>query len=314
MTSCIIGGTGFIGKYLVEELLASGRKVITVSRHNFEYDHIEHHCVETLFDKKIDDILNSGIDEVVYLAYATKPKTSFDNPVRDIEENLAQAVHLFESVYKIKSIRRIIYVSSGGTVYGNSNANTIAEDHPKNPISPYGITKLTIEHFANMFYKIYNLPVIIVRPSNAYGIGQAAKEGQGFIAYAMQSILRNKPINIFGEQGTIRDYIYVSDIARAIRFCLDKSLPGNTYNIGSGIGHSNSEIIDLIEKVIDKQYKVKLEYSHSRPFDVNKNILNTAAIKKDTDWNPLISIEEGLALTWHALANSNRLNKQPGIK
>ena len=301
MNSLIIGGTGFIGKYLVEELLASGRKVITVSRHNFEYNKVEHHLVETLFDKKIEKILNSGIDEVVYLAYATKPKTSFDNPVRDIEENLAQTVHLFESVYKIKSIKRIIYVSSGGTVYGNSNSNAISENHAQNPISPYGITKLTIEHFAKMFFKIYDLPVIIVRPSNAYGIGQAAKEGQGFIAYAMHSILHDKPINIYGEQGTIRDYIYVSDVAKAIRFSLDKAQCGNTYNIGSGTGYSNSEIINLIDKVIGKKYTVKLEYSDSRPFDVNKNILDTAAIKKDTGWVPLISIQEGLLLTWNAL-------------
>jgi UDP-glucose 4-epimerase len=314
MISLIIGGTGFIGKYLIEELLASGRKVITVSRHYFQHDNVEHHEVETLFDEKIEKILNSGIDEVVYLAYATKPKTSFDNPVRDIEENLAQAVHLFESVYKIKTIRRIVYVSSGGTVYGNSISGAISEDHPKNPISPYGITKLTIEHFANMFFKIYGLPVIIVRPSNAYGIGQEAKEGQGFIAYAMQSILYNKPINIYGKEGTIRDYIYVSDVARAIRFCLDKGHCGNTYNIGTETGYTNSEIIRLIEKVIGNDYNVKLEYSESRPFDVNKNILDTSAIKKDTGWTPLISIEEGLSLTWQALIHTNRLTKQHSIK
>jgi UDP-glucose 4-epimerase len=309
MTSCIIGGSGFIGKHLITALLATGRKVITVGRSNFTHDRVVHLQVRTLFDKKFGEMIQTGIDEIIYLAYATKPKTSFDHPIRDIEENLPQAVHLFDIVSKVKSVKKIIYVSSGGTVYGNTDDDLIAENHTKKPISPYGITKLTIEQFAYMFFEIYQLPVIIVRPSNAYGIGQAAKEGQGFIAYAMKSILQNNPITIYGQSGTIRDYIYVSDIAQAIRLCLDKAKPGSTYNVGSQTGYSNLDIVNILQAVIDKQqYPVTITHGPSRPFDVNKNILDTTAIKQDIGWQPLLNIHEGLSTMWkwfseHEIAN-----------
>lgn len=306
MTSCIIGGSGFIGRHLIRELLDSGRKVISVGRNNFILDNIVHIQVRTLFDEKIREIIDAGVDEIIYLAYATKPKTSFDNPVRDIEENLAQAIHLFEMVSKTKSVKKLVYVSSGGTIYGNTDDDLIREDHSKKPISPYGITKLTIEQFAYMFFEIYNLPVIIVRPSNAYGIGQVAKEGQGFIAYAMQSILQNNPINIYGKSGTIRDYIYVSDIAKAIRSCLEKARPGSTYNVGSQTGYSNIQIADLLKGIVNTQkYPVTVKHSESRPFDVNKNILDTTAIQRDTGWKPLITINEGLTITWEWLNGQN---------
>ncbi|MBK6390589.1 MAG: NAD-dependent epimerase/dehydratase family protein [Saprospiraceae bacterium] len=103
MTSCIIGGRGFIGSHLIDELVSTGRTVCTVGRSEFTKNKVKHYQVKSLFDDKINNLLQSGIDEVIYLAYATKPKTSFGNPVRDIEENLAQAVHLFEIVAAAKT-------------------------------------------------------------------------------------------------------------------------------------------------------------------------------------------------------------------
>jgi UDP-glucose 4-epimerase len=309
MTSCIIGGTGFIGKHLIDELIATGRKVITVGRSNFIHDNVSHVQLRTLFDNKMEGLIQSGIDEIIYLAYATKPKTSFEHPIRDIEENLPQAVHLFEVVSKIKTVKKIVYVSSGGTVYGNTDDDLISEDHSKKPISPYGITKLTIEQFALMFFEIYGLPVIIVRPSNAYGIGQIAREGQGFIAYAMKAITQNQPINIYGASGTIRDYVYVSDVARAIRFCLDKAKPGSIYNVGSGHGFSNIEIVHTLQKIINAdEYNITVKHEQARPFDVNKNVLNIAAIKNEIGWESLIPLQDGLSLMWEWVAKQ-RINE-----
>lgn len=304
MKSCIIGGSGFIGRHLITELASNGREVYTVSRGCLT-DSGRFHCtVDSLFDPKINALLQSGMEEVTYLAYATTPKTSFDDPLRDIEENLAQAVHLFELVKQAKSVKKLVYVSSGGTVYGNTQDDKIREDHLKNPISPYGITKLTIEHFANMFFKIYHLPVIVVRPSNAYGIGQLGKAGQGFIAYAMQSILEGREINIFGQEGMIRDYIYVSDVASAIRFCLDKAHPGTIYNVGSQQGYSNMEIIRLLSGLIHEgEFTIQTKHLEARPFDVNKNILDTTAIRQATGWTARVSIMDGLAMTWDWFKN-----------
>jgi UDP-glucose 4-epimerase len=299
MTSCIIGGSGFIGRHLIQELIATGRKVISIGRSNFQEAHVQHIQVRTLFDKKMQELLENGVDEIIYLAYATKPKTSFDHPIRDIEENLPQAVHLFEIVSKIKSIQKIVYVSSGGTVYGNTDDELIAEDHSKKPISPYGITKLTIEQFANMFCEIYGLPVVIVRPSNAYGIGQLAREGQGFIAYAMKAVLHNQPIHIYGPSGTIRDYIYVSDIAKAIRSCLDSAGAGTTFNVGSGQGYSNLEIVQALQTIVEQdKYSITVTHGDARPFDVNRNVLDTSAISQALGWQPTIPLQKGLSLMW----------------
>jgi len=301
MNTCVIGGNGFIGKYLVNELLSTDRNITIVSRSIVEEPKVQSLQVETLFNKNLEALIPE-MDEIVCLAYATKPKTSFDNPIKDIEENLAQTVHLFELAAKSKRLKKIIYVSSGGAIYGHTDDELIEEDHATKPISPYGITKMAIEHYAHLYYTLYNLPVVIVRPSNAYGLGQLAKEGQGFIAYALQSVLQKRPIEIFGKEGTIRDYVYVTDLAKALHACLEKGKSGSTYNVGLQHGYSNLQIVNLIKKISEeKGFTVTARHTAARPFDVNRNVLNTARIKADTGWVPRILIEEGLRATWNWL-------------
>jgi UDP-glucose 4-epimerase len=129
-----------------------------------------------------------------------------------------------------------VLVSSGGTVYGVARSLPIAEDHPTEPISPYGITKLTIEKYAGMFGAASGLPIVIVRPGNAYGEGQHASTGQGFIATAMDAICRGEAVGVFGPIGTIRDYVHVADVASGIVAAWILGAAGETYNIGTGVG------------------------------------------------------------------------------
>lgn len=301
MNTCIIGGNGFIGKHFANELRFTGRSITIVSRSKFELSGVKCLQAENMFDEKVEALLED-MDEIVCLAYATKPKTSFDNPVKDIEENLAQTVHLFDLSAKSKRVKKVIYVSSGGTIYGHTNAELIDENHNAKPISPYGITKLAIEHYAHLFFTLYSLPVVVVRPSNAYGPGQMAKEGQGFIAYALESVLHRRPVNIFGTDGTIRDYIYVTDLAKALIACLENGRPGATYNIGSQQGYSNFDIVNLIKGIAEiKGYDITTSHTDPRPFDVNRNVLSTAKLRFDTGWVPLVSIKDGLSTTWNYL-------------
>ncbi len=118
-------------------------------------------------------------------------------------------------------VRRLLLVSSGGTVYGPPCTLPMAESHPTAPISPYGITKLTIDHYALMFHHTRGLPVVVVRPANAYGVQQRSRTGQGFLAAAIDAILSRREIEIFGDAGTIRDYIHVTDVASGILAALD---------------------------------------------------------------------------------------------
>ncbi|RYE18703.1 MAG: NAD-dependent epimerase/dehydratase family protein [Sphingobacteriaceae bacterium] len=216
-TTCVIGGNGFIGKAVVEALLAQQRKVIVVGRapspgalpagvtyvvNNKNNNH----------NAPLREVLNQS-DEVINLAYATIPQTSFQHPVDDIVLNLPEAVHLFELAATLP-IRKFISVSSGGTVYGRVDTSPITETHSTLPLSPYGITKLAIEKYAHMYFDNYGLPTISVRPSNAFGSGQRPYSGQGFIGTAISSILDGRTITMFGNQGTVRDYLYVADMAR----------------------------------------------------------------------------------------------------
>lgn len=298
----IIGGNGFIGKHLIEELQLTNRKLYVVSRSKCSIDSITHIPVVSIFDESLERLLIDNADEIICLFYASKPKTSFNNPVKDIEENLAQTVRLFEIASKSSRLKKFLYISSGGTVYGNTKEEFICESHSTKPISPYGITKLAIENYAHLFNVIYNLPIVIIRPSNAYGPGQFAKDGQGFIAYAIQSILSNIPVEIYGETGTIRDYIYVQDLAKSLLAVLDMGMPGKIYNVGTQIGYSNIEIISIIQSLVsDYGYDVKVIHKLPRAFDVNRNVLDITAIKKDTCWYPTTTLKKGLlnTLNWY---------------
>jgi UDP-glucose 4-epimerase len=239
-----------------------------------------------------------GMDEVIDLAYTTVPKTSYDDPVSDILENLPLAVRLFDVAHKL-SVSKIVIVSSGGTVYGKTETIPISESHSTNPTSPYGITKLAIEKYAMMYHHLKKLPVICVRPSNAFGEGQKPFIGQGFIATAIASILKQEEIVLFGEAGTIRDYIYVSDLARGIIAALDKGTPGSCYNIGTGVGRNNREVLDVISFfAAEIGIKLKVRVVGTRGFDVPSNVLDCTKMKQEMGWEPLVPFEEGIRKTW----------------
>jgi UDP-glucose 4-epimerase len=194
MRCCIIGGSGFIGSYLTKLLVESGREVVVLDRNPIPNRALPPKAKYLAGDYSEPALLHellANTDEVIDLAYSTVPKTSFENPVYDILSNLPQSVGLLQEAVKAR-LRKLVLVSSGGTVYGVAHSLPIREDHPTNPISPYGITKLTMEKYAGMFAFSAGLPVTVVRPGNAYGEGQVAFMGQGFIATTLESIIARK--------------------------------------------------------------------------------------------------------------------------
>jgi UDP-glucose 4-epimerase len=298
---CVIGGTGFIGSHLVELLIANKRQVTVIGRSaSPTRDLPEGVCyiAGDYGDKNFLANALQGMKEVIDLAYSTVPQTSFENPINDITSNLPAAVNLFE-VASSMDLKKLIVVSSGGVIYGDPHYLPINESHPTNPISPYGITKLAVEKYAFMFHRIRSLPVICVRPSNAFGERQKPFVGQGFIATAIASILKRKEIAVYGEQGTIRDYIYVTDITEGIFSLLEKGMPGTCYNIGTGIGKSNKDVLDtLIPIAKDFSLKTKTKYLSPRGYDVPVNILDRMKLTNETGWKAEVSFEEGMEKTW----------------
>jgi UDP-glucose 4-epimerase len=301
MNSLVIGGAGFIGSQVTRCLADTGREVVVLDRspvppHTLPKD-VKYICGDYGDRSLLKEILAST-DEVIDLAYSTVPKTSFENPVHDILSNLPAGVGLLEEAVGT-TVRKMVVVSSGGTVYGIAGSLPISEEHPTHPISPYGITKLAIEKYARMFHLLYDLPVTIVRPGNAYGEGQFAFTGQGFIATAVQSILTGKKIEVFGEHGTIRDYLHVEDVARGIIAALEYGEPGQVYNIGFGIGKDNLAVLDVLKPLARKEgYPIEISFLPPRKFDVPANVLDSCKLRSISGWQPRISFDEGLERTW----------------
>lgn len=298
--SCVIGGAGFIGKYVVEILLSRKRDVTVVDRMDPQLafpGRIRYLCGDYSDDGFLAKALE-GSDEIIDLAYTTVPKTSYDDPVHDISSSLPPAVKLFSTASGLP-IKKLVVVSSGGTVYGQANTLPIREDHPTNPISPYGITKLAIEKYALMYHHLNRLPVVCVRPSNAYGEGQKAFTGQGFVATAIANILKEQDVVIYGESGTIRDYIYVRDVAKGIVAALERGVPGSCYNVGTGVGKSNRDVLDAISShAASLGFRARLHVLPSRHFDVSANVLDSSKLSEETGWKPLTSFDDGIRRTW----------------
>ena len=309
MRSCVIGGGGFIGRYLSEALAASGRDVLVLGRKPevaFSDKRIQYKAVDAS-DMTVLRPLLATCDEVIDLAYATVPKTSYSDPMFDLQSNLPRVVALMEELQHHSHLRRFMVVSSGGTVYGHANRLPISEYSETEPVSPYGITKLTIERYALMYHRLHNLPLVVVRPANAYGHGQLPFMGQGFIATAMGNVLAGKSVTVFGERGTVRDYVHASDVASAMLAALEHGTNGAVYNIGSGVGRSNLDIIDLIRPLAQHaNLPVMVNHEAERKFDVANNVLNVDRLLNCSGWLPQTSLEEGLQEMWIGMAKATK--------
>lgn len=304
MLSClVVGGGGFIGAHLVRALLERGnRKVTVVGRSASPRCVLPEgvRYVQLAYDNPLETLGETigGVDEIVDLAHASVPKTSFDDPVRDVLQNLPFTVSLIKWAAE-RQLRRFVFVSSGGTVYGNAHYLPIDEAHPTNPVSPYGITKLAAEKYGFMYHALEGLPFIAVRPGNPYGPHQLGKVGQGFVAAVLTAAIEGNPVRIFGERGTTRDYIYIDDLVLGIRDVLDAGEPGEVYNIASGQGMDNRQVIEQIQRCIGADnFSLSVVHEAPRPFDVAANVLNTGRLYYKTGWRPDIGFAEGIERTW----------------
>ena len=305
----VIGGTGFIGVHVTQLLAESGREVMVFGRRKPSEvvlpPNVDYACGD-YSDRAALKKLLADASEIVDLAYLTVPKTSFADPVYDVLSNLPASVGLLLEAAS-RPRRKIVLVSSGGTVYGVAVRLPIAEDHPTRPVSPYGITKLAIENYAWMFNRVSNLPVVVARPANAYGEGQRAQSGQGFIAAAIHAITTGSEIEVYGPEGTVRDYVHVKDVAAGIVAALQRGVAGEAYNIGTGVGHSNLDVLRLLEPLAARaELNVRVRFLPRRHFDVPANVLDSGKLTAESGWRPVISLKDGLQQTWDAVLARER--------
>jgi UDP-glucose 4-epimerase len=310
---CIVGGSGFIGKYVVEALLKTKRNVSVIHLHKNTNNLIPKSVKNIIADCRNKEVMKKALrntDELIYLACSADPKSSFDNPLKDIVDNLTMGVNCLEAAVE-SGVKKCVIVSSGGTVYGKTAKITTNENENTNPLSSFGIAKLMLEKYALMLNRQKGLKIVIARPGNAYGEYQKPYRNLGFVINAIARIIDKKEVLMFGKNGTVRDYLHAADIASGIVSCLEKGKSGEIYNIGGGIGRSNKDVLKAIFPLAKSSgFKPKIKIKPLRPFDVPLNILDSGKLTLHTGWVPKISFREGIKRTWKWYLNLKSIDKK----
>ncbi len=295
MKILVLGGNGFIGSHVVDELLAKGHQV-----HVSDLSHESWRAPLPNVTYFLADISNGpalaealqGVDAVIHLVSTTVPSTSNLDPIADIRSNLETSVRLMQLMVSAK-VKRIVFLSSGGTVYGNPKTLPVLETDPLNPICSYGVVKVAIEKYLGMFEQLYGLSPLIIRPSNPYGPRQGHHGVQGAVSTFMRKVLLGETISIWGDGSVKRDYLYVTDLAKMCRLAVESEYTG-VLNAGSDIGYTLNELCQLIATATGKTPIVT--YAPARSFDVKEIVLDNNKAKEMLGWQPVTQIGEGLAL------------------
>jgi UDP-glucose 4-epimerase len=294
-TYLVTGGTGFLGQALVERLNTDGH----ITRVASSVPCSSGSFVACDLDAPVETWCAAveGCSGVFHLAWATVPSTANANPLADLETNVAGTVRLLEALRHLPNVP-ITFVSSGGTVYGEPETLPLPEDHPLRPKTAYGVSKTAAEHYALLYRRLWGVDARIVRLSNPFGPGQDIRGQLGAASIFAARALAGERIEIWGDGGAIRDYIYVDDaisgliatmLASPDRFgTLDPVV-----NIGSGRGVSLRELISALMHILAKP--IDVHYKPARDFDVRANVLDITRARNLLGWSPKISLEEGLS-------------------
>ena len=295
----VLGGRGFIGSHLIDSLLSLGAKVRCFDRpHVSQLGHShQNNSNFELFEGDFSsesDIAAAleGCKYVYHMISTTLPKSSNADMAFDVETNLIGTVRLLTHAARL-DVAKVVFVSSGGTVYGVPRTVPIVETHPTDPVCSYGITKLAIEKYLRLFHELHGLDYTVLRLSNPYGERQRVHASQGAVAVFLGKVLRGEPIEIWGDGSIVRDYIYISDVVDALVLARQPT-SDRLFNIGAGQGLSLNEMLAHIEKVTGRP--ATRRYLPGRPFDVPASVLCVSRAREGLGWEPNISFEAGLRL------------------
>jgi UDP-glucose 4-epimerase len=294
----VIGGNGFMGGHLVRRLLEKGHEVRIYDRGPDQFRDVPRGAEYVEGELGNHGLIREaleGIEIAYHFASTTLPKTSNDDPIYDVRSNLVDTLQLLESCV-VAGTRKVIFASSGGTVYGSPKTTPISEDHPTDPISSYGITKLAVEKYLGLFYHLHGLDYAVLRISNPYGPYQNPEGQQGAIGVFLHRILARRPITIWGDGSVVRDYLYVADLVEALELAADKETREKILNIGSGRGISLNGLVTCMAEVVGEQPPV--EYLLPRSLDVPVNVLDIERAREALAWEPRVELTEGIARTW----------------
>jgi UDP-glucose 4-epimerase len=293
-----------LGSHLAEGLLSQNNDVIIFDHFKRGSNNLEKITEQiTLItgdfndERSVADAL-SDVDYVFHYISSTTPATAIHNPVYDIKSNVIPSVKLLQIAVK-SGVKKIIFASSGGTVYGDPERVPVKESFPLNPQTPYAISKVAIERYLNYFYRNYGLDYLTIRYSNPYGERQNPYGNQGVIPIFLNKIKNEEKPTIYGDGNSFRDYIYIKDAIDATLKLMDLHNPDKIFNVGSGKGTSLNELVSIMSQITGKT--ILPEFVDNSGIYLSKIVLDISKVTRDTGWTPKVSLREGIQKTWEGI-------------
>jgi UDP-glucose 4-epimerase len=310
----VTGGAGFIGSHVADRFLAEGCEVCIVDdlstgrreRVPQGADFVE----MALDDPALDELFaERRFDTVSHHAAQIDVRVSVVDPLRDARSNVTGLLNLLERSRHHRA-ERVVYVSSGGVIYGEPETIPTPESHAKLPLSPYGVSKLAGEHYLAYYATIHGLEYAALRYSNVYGPRQDPHGEAGVVAIFGLRILAGEPITIFGDGRQERDYVFVADVAQANWLAATAPLPAprdldaRAWNIGTGRGTSVNELADLLMEIAGRD--VERNSAPERPGELQRSVLDCGRAAAELSWSPDTPLEDGLRGTMEHLREESR--------
>lgn len=243
-----------------------------------------------------------GLDAIGHFAQSNSPAISDRHWPSDLVGNIGSSLNLIEALRRRKGQPcHFLFASSGGAIYGQERSGNeyFSEEDPCIPLSPYGIQKLALEHYLHLASQQGWLKATVLRFSNVYGAILPSERRQGLIGVAIARLVEGQKIQIFGSEETVRDYIHINDVVRAVVLGLVQKDPFQIFNIGAGVGHSVREILEILQRVSGKRLQKESSDFGKDSFRLTPRvILSIEKARRELDWEPTVSLEDGISTLW----------------
>jgi UDP-glucose 4-epimerase len=298
MKIVVTGGAGFIGSHVVDLYVARGHEVIVVDNlatgKRANLNPKARFVAQDIRDPKTADLIRREKPDVVnHHAAQMDVRRSVSDPIFDAETNILGTIALLTAA-RDAQVKKFLFVSSGGAVYGEQEIYPAPESHPTWPVSPYGVSKRSGELYAHFFLSEYKLPFVAFRYANVYGPRQDPHGEAGVVAIFSGKMLRGEPVTVNGDGGQTRDYVFVGDVARMSGLALDTDATGPV-NVGTGIETDVNVLAALILKAAGSRSEIT--HGPAKPGEQRRSVVDIRRAAEVFGWRPEVSLQDGLART-----------------